>query len=79
MHVEDLEEFENDDIDNVVQNLRRPQDIWHPTIHAHAGSTEIATAVLQYRLCHFKLRLPHVTKLTLRTRNKLLWFMEHYY
>ena len=27
VNVEDLEEFKDNDIDNVIQNLRRPQDI----------------------------------------------------
>ena len=39
--VEDLEEFEDDDIDNVIQNFRQPQDIWHPTVQAHARSAEV--------------------------------------
>ena len=41
VNVDDLEEFEDDAIDNVVQNLRRPQDILHPTVQAHTGSAEI--------------------------------------
>ena len=37
-NVKDLVELEDDDIDNIILNLRRPQDIWHPTIPAHTGS-----------------------------------------
>ena len=37
----DLTEFDNDDINNVVQNLRRPQDIYHPTVPALTGSAEV--------------------------------------
>lgn len=29
---EDMEEFEDDDIDNVVQNLRQPNNIFHAEI-----------------------------------------------
>ena len=39
--VEDLKEYEDDDIDNVFYNLRRPQDLWHPTIPFRAGSAEV--------------------------------------
>ena len=42
MYVEDLVEFKDDGVDNVILYLRRPQDIWHPTIPALAGSAEIA-------------------------------------
>ena len=31
VNVEDLVEFKDDDVDNVVLNLRRPQDFWHFT------------------------------------------------
>ena len=41
MNVEDLLEFEDDDIDNVVLNLRRPQDVWHPTEEAVLAEAEI--------------------------------------
>ena len=41
MNVEDLVEFEDDDIDNVILNLRRPQDVWHLTQLAVPGSADI--------------------------------------
>ena len=41
LNVADLEEYKDDDINNVVQNLRRPQDTWHPTIPLDPGSAEI--------------------------------------
>ena len=41
VNVEDLLEFEDDDIDNVVLNLRRPQDVWHPTEEAVLAKAEI--------------------------------------
>ena len=33
-NVWDLVEFEDDNIDNEILNLRQPQDIYHPTILA---------------------------------------------
>ena len=42
VNVKDLMEFEDDDIGNVIFNLRQPQDIQHPTQLAIPGSTEIA-------------------------------------
>ena len=33
-NIGDLVEFEDDNIDNVILNLRRPLDIWHPTTPA---------------------------------------------
>ena len=36
-----MEEYDDDDIDNVIQNLRRPQDTWHPTIPLIPASAEI--------------------------------------
>ena len=53
LNVEDLEDFEDDDIDNVVQNLRQPQDIWHATLHAQAEVQRLLLILPQYRLCHF--------------------------
>ena len=41
LNVGDLVEFEDDDIDNVILDLRQPQDIWHPTQLAVPGSAEI--------------------------------------
>ena len=41
MDVEDLKEYDDDDIDNVILNLRRPQDTWHATIPLIPGSVEI--------------------------------------
>ena len=41
MNVEDLLEFEDDDIDNVVTNLRRPQDVWHATTEDVVGLAKI--------------------------------------
>ena len=41
LDVGDLEEYEDDDIDNVVYNLRQPQDTWYPTIPLEPGSAEI--------------------------------------
>ena len=41
-NVGDLVEFKDDDINNVIFNLIRPQDSWHPTIPTHTGSAEIA-------------------------------------
>ena len=41
LDVVDLEEYEDDDIDNVFYNLRRPQDTWHPTIPFRAGSAKV--------------------------------------
>ena len=29
--VKDLVKFKDDDIKNVILNLRQPQDVWHPT------------------------------------------------
>ena len=40
-NVENLVEFKDDDVDNVVLNLRRPQDIWHPASPVFLGSAEI--------------------------------------
>ena len=40
-NVEDMGEFEDDDINNVVQNLRQPQDIYHAKISAHASRLEV--------------------------------------
>ena len=42
VNVKDLLEFEDDDIDNVITNLRQPQDIWHPTREAVVGRVEVA-------------------------------------
>ena len=44
-NIKDLVEFEDGTINNVIQNLRQSQDIWHPIIPTHAGSVEIATDV----------------------------------
>ena len=41
LSVADLMEYEDDDIDNVFYNLRRPQDTWHPTILLEPGSADI--------------------------------------
>ena len=41
LSVADLMEYEDDDIDNVFYNLRRPQDTWHSTIPLIQGSAEI--------------------------------------
>ena len=41
MEVEDLLEFEDDDINNVVLNLQCPQDVWHPKVEAVIGQAEI--------------------------------------
>ena len=42
VNVEDLLEFEDDDIDNVTTNLRRPQDVWFPTREAVVGPVKVA-------------------------------------
>ena len=41
LNVVDLAEYKDDDINNVIMNLRRPQDIWHPTVPMFPGSAEI--------------------------------------
>ena len=40
-NVEDLAEFDDDDIDNIVTNLWRPQDIFHTEVPAQACSPEV--------------------------------------
>ena len=39
--VEDMIKFDDDDIDNVVTNLRRPQDIFHAEVPAQLGVPEV--------------------------------------
>ena len=34
-------EFEDDDLNNIILNLRQRQDIWHLTVPALMGSVEI--------------------------------------
>ena len=41
LNVGDLAEYKDDDINNVILNLRRPQDIFHPTVPVFPGSAEI--------------------------------------
>ena len=43
--MEDMIEFEDDDINNVVTNLRRPQDIFHPEVPAQVGVPEVPAVV----------------------------------
>ena len=42
VNVKDLLEFEDDNIDNVVLNLKRPQDVLHPTEATVIGQAEIS-------------------------------------
>ena len=42
VNIKDLLEFEDDDINNVITNLRQPQDIWHLTRDAVVGCAEVA-------------------------------------
>ena len=53
-NVGDLVEFKDNDIDNGILNLRQLQDIWHPTIPAHAGSAEIAADNVAVPLVSFQ-------------------------
>ena len=39
--VEDIIKFHDDDIDNLVTNLRRPQDIFHAEVPAQLGVPEV--------------------------------------
>ena len=39
--VEDLAEFDDDDIDSVIQNLRRPQDVYHQEVPATIDRVEV--------------------------------------
>ena len=41
VNFKDLLEFKDDDIDNVITNLRQPQSIWHPAEEIVVGSAEI--------------------------------------
>ena len=63
-NVVDLVKFEDNDIDNVVQNLRQPQDIFHAEISACLGREE----VFMFQQSLFNLVLVH------EPRNKLLWY-----
>ena len=40
-NVGDVVKFEDDDVDNIVQNLRYPQDIIHTETPTHAGREEV--------------------------------------
>ena len=37
----DISEFDDDDIDNIVRNLRRPRDIYHLTVPVYAESAAV--------------------------------------
>ena len=79
LSVVDLMEYEDDDIDNVVQNLRRPQDTWHPTIPLEPGSVEILAdanatppVAFQAAVARRERELMH------GPRNNLLWYVVRY-
>ena len=41
--VVDLAELDDDDVDNIIQNLRLPQDIYHPEVPVTLGRVEVVT------------------------------------
>ena len=42
--VEDMVEFEDDDVNNVVMNLKQPQNIFHPEVLATNGTLAVQAA-----------------------------------
>ena len=79
VNVEDLLKFKDDDIDNVITNLRRPQDVWHATREAVVGLQKLLPIPMQYRLCFFKPRFLHVPEMLHGLRMSLLWYVVCYW
>ena len=76
--VEDLEEFDDDDIDNIVQDLDDHIIFGIQWSKLMLEVQRLLKILPQYRLCRIKPWLLNVTELMHGTRNTLLWFVEHY-